>query len=104
MGYPTKKQCEVSGRCVCLCVRGPLWHWVMPLTRSPSTPSSELVSRLSWTDIFLTPMIIVAMIIGVVIGEFAPNVHANLNRGNLIGVSAPLVVGLILMMVPILTK
>jgi ACR3 family arsenite transporter len=55
-------------------------------------------------DRLLTPLIVVAMILGVVIGRFAPNVNENLSKGDLHGVSAPLTVGLLVMMWPILTK
>lgn len=71
----------------------------------PSTMvARKLLSGLGWLDKLLTPLIIVAMILGVVIGEFAPNVKENLTKGDLHGVAAPLVVGLIVMMWPILTK
>lgn len=44
------------------------------------------------------------MIIGVLIGEFAPNAREKLSKGSLKGTSAPLAIGLIVMMWPILTK
>lgn len=44
------------------------------------------------------------MILGVVIGEFAPNAKESLTRGDFHGTPAPLAVGLIIMMWPILTK
>lgn len=66
--------------------------------------AKNVLLGLNWLDRFLSLLIVIAMILGVVIGEFAPNVKANLNKGNLKGVSAPLVIGLIVMMWPILTK
>lgn len=66
--------------------------------------AKNILSGLGWLDRFLSLFIILAMILGVVIGVFAPNVREHLNKGNLNGVSAPLVVGLIVMMWPILTK
>lgn len=66
--------------------------------------SRHLLAGLGWLDRLLTPLIILAMILGVIIGEFAPNVKENLTKGDLQGVAAPLVVGLIVMMWPILTK
>jgi ACR3 family arsenite transporter len=65
---------------------------------------TAVLNGLGWLDRLLSLFIIVAMIIGVVIGEFADKVNQNLNKGSLKGVSAPLVVGLIMMMWPILTK
>lgn len=59
---------------------------------------------LGWLDRLLSFFIIVAMILGVVIGEYAPNAKENLEKGQFRGVSAPLVVGLIVMMWPILTN
>ncbi|MCO5566233.1 hypothetical protein L7F22_019909 [Adiantum nelumboides] len=63
-----------------------------------------LLSGIGWLDRLLTPLIVIAMVIGVVIGEYAPNAKENLSKGHLYGVSAPLVIGLIVMMWPILTK
>lgn len=58
---------------------------------------------LGWLDRLLTLFIIVAMILGVVIGEFADVTPLD-RGGTLQGVSAPVVVGLLVMMAPILTK
>jgi ACR3 family arsenite transporter len=56
-------------------------------------------------DRFLPVWIFLAVVIGVVIGYFAPGVHtAFATGGEVQGVAAPLVVGLIVMMWPILTK
>ncbi|OWZ48432.1 arsenical-resistance protein [Cryptococcus neoformans AD1-83a] len=44
------------------------------------------------------------MILGVIVGEFAPNVDSILTGANLKGVSVPVLVGLLCMMWPILTK
>ncbi|PWN38525.1 arsenical-resistance protein [Meira miltonrushii] len=77
-----------------------------PLSQQQSNKSVILVllSGLGWLDRLLTPLIVIAMVIGVVIGEYAPNAKENLSKGHLYGVSAPLVIGLIVMMWPILTK
>lgn len=77
-----------------------------PLTEEGSHKSVilALLSGLGWLDRLLTPLIVIAMVIGVVIGEYAPNAKENLSKGHLYGVSAPLVIGLIVMMWPILTK
>ncbi len=72
--------------------------------RDSTSAAKGILLSLGWLDRLLSLFIIVAMILGVVIGEFAPNVQQNLNKGNFRGVSAPLVVGLIVMMWPILTK
>lgn len=63
-----------------------------------------VISGLGWLDRLLSGFIILAMIIGVLIGEFAPNARDRLSKGSLKGTSAPLAIGLIMMMWPILTK
>lgn len=59
---------------------------------------------LEWSDRLLPLFVVVAMILGVVIGEYADNVRENLNKGSFHGTPAPLAVGLLAMMWPILTK
>ena len=66
--------------------------------------SLGVLVSLGWLDRLLSLFIIIAMILGVVIGEFAPHAKERLNSGNFEGVGAPLVVGLIIMMWPILTN
>ncbi|CCM00266.1 uncharacterized protein FIBRA_02296 [Fibroporia radiculosa] len=63
-----------------------------------------LLKKLSLTDKLLTPAILVAMIVGVVIGEFVPNVQPAFDTARFASVSAPIAIGLIVMMWPILTK
>ncbi|TKY87269.1 hypothetical protein EX895_003946 [Sporisorium graminicola] len=72
--------------------------------RDSTGAAKGVLLSLGWLDRLLSLFIIVAMILGVVIGEFAPNAQHNLSKGSFRGVSAPLVVGLIVMMWPILTK
>ncbi len=72
--------------------------------RDSTGAAKGILLSLGWLDRLLSLLIILAMILGVIIGEFAPNVQQNLSAGNFRGVSAPLVVGLIVMMWPILTK
>ncbi|AFR94182.1 arsenical-resistance protein [Cryptococcus neoformans C23] len=63
-----------------------------------------IVKSLSFLDRFLALWILAAMILGVIVGEFAPNVDSILTGANLKGVSVPVLVGLLCMMWPILTK
>ncbi|WFD01175.1 arsenicals resistance [Malassezia yamatoensis] len=63
-----------------------------------------LLLSLGWLDRLLSIFIIIAMILGVVIGEYASNARERLQSGDFEGVSAPLVVGMIMMMWPILTN
>lgn len=72
--------------------------------RDSTSAAKGVLLSLGWLDRLLSLNIILAMILGVIIGEFAPNAAANLQKGNFRGVSAPLAIGLIVMMWPILTK
>ncbi|CAO1623795.1 unnamed protein product [Sympodiomycopsis kandeliae] len=93
--WPAQKSCAGSSPCN------------LPSKRSTTQGVSAraLVGSLAFLDRFLTVWIVLAMIIGVVIGEFADGVQdAFTSRAELQGVAAPLVVGLIVMMWPILTK
>ncbi|KAJ7727719.1 sodium bile acid symporter family-domain-containing protein [Mycena metata] len=69
-----------------------------------SAPSSDVFKRLSILDRLLTPAILVAMIVGVLIGEYVPSVQDAFNTARFDGVSIPIVIGLIVMMWPVLTK
>ncbi|KAH9990653.1 sodium bile acid symporter family-domain-containing protein [Russula compacta] len=70
----------------------------------PMSSFQELFKKLSIVDRLLTPAILVAMIIGVVIGEFAPNVQHAFDTIRFDSVSVPIAIGLIVMMWPVLTK
>ncbi|KAI0204974.1 sodium bile acid symporter family-domain-containing protein [Astrocystis sublimbata] len=59
---------------------------------------------LGWLDRFLAIWILLAIILGIVLGNFAPNAAAALDRGRFVGVSVPIAVGLLVMMYPILCK
>ncbi|KAG1763676.1 sodium bile acid symporter family-domain-containing protein [Suillus occidentalis] len=63
-----------------------------------------LFQKLSILDRLLTPAILVCMIVGVVIGEFAPGVQQAFDTVKFYSVSVPIAIGLIVMMWPILTK
>lgn len=62
------------------------------------------IKALSWLDRFLWLWILVSMILGVILGYFVPNVSTVLQQASFIGVSAPIAVGLMVMMYPILCK
>ncbi|KAH8883075.1 arsenical-resistance protein ACR3 [Thozetella sp. PMI_491] len=72
------------------------------------TPTSkENVSAfkaLGWLDRLLALWIILAMIIGVLLGNFVPETGRVLQQGKFVGVSIPIAVGLLVMMYPILCK
>lgn len=87
--------------------------------RNPNVPQTQersLIKKLSFVDRFLALWILLAMVLGILLGCFVPNTQQVLTRTGLIGVSAPigkfdnmivlirLAVGLIVMMYPILCK
>ncbi|GLB37286.1 putative arsenical-resistance protein ACR3 [Lyophyllum shimeji] len=64
----------------------------------------EIFNKLGLLDKLLSPLIILVMIVGVVIGEFVPNVQEAFDTVRFDSVSVPIAIGLIVMMWPILTK
>ncbi|KAF1811280.1 arsenical-resistance protein ACR3, partial [Eremomyces bilateralis CBS 781.70] len=61
-------------------------------------------NALSLLDRFLVVWIILAMAIGIVLGNFVPSTGPALQRGKFAEVSVPIAVGLLVMMYPILCK
>ncbi|KAI1271947.1 sodium bile acid symporter family-domain-containing protein [Xylaria sp. FL0933] len=59
---------------------------------------------LGYLDRYLAVWILLAIILGIVLGNFAPGTAAALDRGKFVGVSVPIAVGLLVMMYPILCK
>ncbi|RDL35978.1 Uncharacterized protein BP5553_06590 [Venustampulla echinocandica] len=55
-------------------------------------------------DRFLAVWILLAMAIGIILGNFVDNVGPALQKGKFVGVSVPIAVGLLVMMYPILCK
>ncbi|KAL8974548.1 MAG: hypothetical protein Q9197_001226 [Variospora fuerteventurae] len=55
-------------------------------------------------DRFLALWIFLAMVIGILLGNFVPNTGPALQKGKFVGVSVPIAVGLLVMMYPILLK
>ncbi|KJR88934.1 arsenite transporter, ACR3 family [Sporothrix schenckii 1099-18] len=68
---------------------------------------SEKVSAfqsLGWLDRFLAVWILLAMILGMLLGNFVPQTGPALQKGKFVGVSIPIAIGLLIMMYPILCK
>ena len=64
---------------------------------------TQIVRKLSWMDILLPFTIILSIIIGLVISEYCNNARKPFTPSphqNLVGVSIPLAVGMIIMMLP----
>ncbi|KAI1265026.1 sodium bile acid symporter family-domain-containing protein [Xylariaceae sp. FL1019] len=72
-----------------------------------STPVEEKQSAfksLGWLDRFLAVWIFLAIVVGILLGDFVPSAPEALNKGKFVGVSVPIAVGLLVMMYPILCK
>lgn len=65
---------------------------------------TALIRRLGFLDRFLVVWILLAMIIGVIIGYFAPNVQESFETVQFGSVSVPIAIGLLVMMYPVLCK
>ncbi|ORY84278.1 sodium bile acid symporter family-domain-containing protein [Protomyces lactucae-debilis] len=72
--------------------------------RSESPTAVAPFKALSFLDQFLWLWIILAMAIGIILGRFVNDIQQKLDTSKLIGVSAPIAVGLLVMMYPILCK
>ncbi|EAQ89479.1 hypothetical protein CHGG_06098 [Chaetomium globosum CBS 148.51] len=70
---------------------------------SPAKKVSAFKS-LGWLDRFLAVWILLAMVLGVLLGNFVPEVGPALQKGKFADVSIPIAVGLLVMMYPILCK
>lgn len=80
----------------------------VPLAQDPREAAAldavNPIKALSWLDRFLWLWILLAMVLGVILGYFVPNISTVLQQAEFIGVSAPIAVGLMVMMYPILCK
>lgn len=80
-----------------------------PLTQDESHPEDSNASpppfkALSFLDQFLVLWIILAMAIGIILANLVPSTGPTLQRGEFVGVSIPIAIGLLVMMYPILCK
>ncbi|KAF2401847.1 arsenical-resistance protein ACR3 [Trichodelitschia bisporula] len=82
------------------------WKREITSSEGSSPQSSEIppLRGLSFLDRFLVVWIIVAMAIGIVLGNTVPSTGPTLQKGTFVGVSVPIAVGLLFMMYPILCK
>ncbi|OAQ98868.1 hypothetical protein LLEC1_04689, partial [Akanthomyces lecanii] len=71
---------------------------------SPLEKKTSAFKSLGWLDRFLAVWIFLAMVTGILLGNFVPHIGASLQRGQFVGVSVPIAIGLLVMMYPILCK
>ncbi|KAK2595040.1 arsenicals resistance [Conoideocrella luteorostrata] len=62
----------------------------------------SVFKSLGWMDRFLALWVFLAMVIGILLGNFVPKTEEVLDKGRLVGVSIPIAIGLLVMMYPIL--
>ncbi|KAF9774792.1 hypothetical protein IL306_007176 [Fusarium sp. DS 682] len=66
--------------------------------------SVSAFKALGWLDRFLALWILLAMAVGIILGNFVPSTGPALQKGKFVGVSVPIAIGLLVMMYPILCK
>ncbi|KAL1838220.1 hypothetical protein VTK73DRAFT_4426 [Phialemonium thermophilum] len=71
---------------------------------APREKAQSAFRALGWLDRFLAVWILLAMVVGVLLGNFVPQTGRALQKGEFVGVSVPIAVGLLVMMYPILCK
>uniref|UniRef100_A0A060TD65 ARAD1D45496p n=1 Tax=Blastobotrys adeninivorans TaxID=409370 RepID=A0A060TD65_BLAAD len=70
----------------------------------PTSRPSSVFKGLGILDRFLAVWIFLAMAVGIILGNFVPNTGPALQKGQFVGVSVPIAIGLLVMMYPILCK
>ncbi|MEY4608788.1 MAG: hypothetical protein RL625_1005 [Gemmatimonadota bacterium] len=74
------------------------------MTTATATPDAPVLGRLSPLDRWLPLWIILAMVGGLLLGRAFPDLGAQLDAMQVAGVSAPIAIGLLWMMYPVLAK
>lgn len=73
-------------------------------SRDPTAKEGSAFNALGWLDRLLALWIFLAMAIGIILGNFVPDVGPALQQGKFVDVSIPIAIGLLVMMYPILCK
>jgi len=76
----------------------------LQLEEQVAVKKGSVIKGLGWLDRFLAVWILLAMIIGVLLGNFVEETGPALQKGKFVGVSIPIALGLLVMMYPILCK
>ncbi|OAP59091.1 arsenical-resistance protein [Fonsecaea erecta] len=75
-----------------------------PKSEPPSSVHTSAFKSLGILDQFLALWIFLAMLVGILLGNFVPSTGPALQKGQFVGVSIPIAIGLLVMMYPILCK
>lgn len=76
----------------------------LQVEENSAVKKGSVIRGLGWLDRFLAVWILLAMIIGVLLGNFVEEIGPTLQKGKFVGVSIPIALGLLVMMYPILCK
>ncbi|KAJ3131789.1 hypothetical protein HK100_006004 [Physocladia obscura] len=73
---------------------------------APSEPvhNASVVSKMSWLDRLLPLNILIVMVVGTLLGHYVPSAAPAINSGSIVGVSVPMLIGLLWMMYPVLCQ
>ncbi|KAH7171824.1 hypothetical protein DER46DRAFT_496927 [Fusarium sp. MPI-SDFR-AT-0072] len=77
---------------------------IQPSEEPKNKENVSAFKSLGWLDRFLAVWIFLAMVVGIILGNFVPSTGPALEKGKFVGVSVPIAVGLLVMMYPILCK
>jgi ACR3 family arsenite transporter len=76
-----------------------------PQIQEQAVPNNvSVIKGLGWLDRFLALWILLAMAIGILLGNFVEETGPALQKGKFVGVYIPIALGLLVMMYPILCK
>ncbi|KAK5465261.1 arsenicals resistance [Exophiala xenobiotica] len=73
-------------------------------TEKVAQPKKSVYAGLGWLDRLLVLWILLAIIVGILLGNFVDDIGPALQKGKFVDVSVPIAVGLLVMMYPILCK
>ncbi|KAK5194637.1 arsenicals resistance [Exophiala xenobiotica] len=73
-------------------------------TEELAQPKKSVYAGLGWLDRLLVLWILLAIIVGILLGNFVDDIGPALQNGKFVDVSVPIAVGLLVMMYPILCK
>ncbi|CAO3639525.1 unnamed protein product [Cunninghamella echinulata] len=100
----TQEICYITDDCkFAYCTKNPSDYQAM-INTSSANNATGLIKQLGILDRFLVVWILLAMIIGVIIGYFVPNVQHSFETVQFGSVSVPIAIGLLVMMYPVLCK
>lgn len=74
------------------------------MNKDESSDSPAVLAKLSGLDRFLPVWIVIAMVVGLLLGKLVPGIQGSLDSIKIGGTSLPIAIGLLLMMYPVLAK